>query len=198
MYAAHRRFRADGAERKRYDYPFLNAESVVVDLGGYHGEWAEGIFVRYQPTVHIFEPHPVFAAQLEEKYRRNPKLRVHACALSSSDGEFTLSDLADGSSSQRQGSKTHQCRSVEAGAYLKSIGVEAVDVIKINIEGGEYDILPHLGRIGFLPRIRTVQVQFHLFEEQNVAQREAIRTELKKTHDESWCYPFIWEQWDRR
>lgn len=198
MYAAYKRFRRDRAEVRRYDFPFLNQDSVVFDLGGYQGEWAEGIFVRYGATVHVFEPHPEFAGRLQEKYQRNSKIHVHACALSSRDGEFTLSDLADGSSSQRKGGRVLHCRTVEAGEYLKSLGVESVDLMKVNIEGGEYDILPHLHQIGFLKNIQSLQIQFHLFGEPNIADRERIRGMLREHHQEAWCYPFIWEHWDRR
>ena len=39
----------------------LGPDSVVFDLGGFRGEWSERIFARYLSTIHIFEPHPVYA-----------------------------------------------------------------------------------------------------------------------------------------
>ncbi len=198
MYAAHRRFRREHAEARRYDYPGLNMSSTVIDLGGFCGEWTDGIFVRYQPTVHIFEPHPHFAQKLTEKYSCNPRIHIHACALGSADGEFELADLGDGSSARRSGGRRYTCRSVEAGAYLHHLNLDQVDLIKINIEGGEYDIVPHLGRIGFLGKIKTIQIQFHLLTNQSPEERDTVRNLLRQTHGEVWCYPFVWEQWERQ
>lgn len=197
MYAAHRQWKRDGAEARRFDYPYLNADSTVIDLGGFRGEWADGIFVRYQPNIHVFEPHPRFAKALIDKYSHNPRIRVHACALGSEDGEFKLGDLGDASSSYHSQGHRHVCATVEAGAHLALFQVNSVDLIKINIEGGEYDIVPHLARIGFLPRIKTLQIQFHLVTGQSPDERDAIRDMLRQTHREAWCYPLVWEQWER-
>ena len=38
----------------------LNENSVVVDLGGYHGIWANQIIQKYNPFVYLFEPIPEF------------------------------------------------------------------------------------------------------------------------------------------
>src|SRR5262245_42140527 len=43
--------------RMTYD---LSPDSVVLDLGGYHGAWAVEIMARYCCHIHIFEPCPQF------------------------------------------------------------------------------------------------------------------------------------------
>jgi hypothetical protein len=32
------------------------SESIVFDLGGYHGEFAEKIYNKYQCSIYVFEP----------------------------------------------------------------------------------------------------------------------------------------------
>jgi FkbM family methyltransferase len=184
-----RRWNADNGEAKRFQYPHLTKDSVVVDLGGHEGNWAQGLLDYYDVRLHIFEPHPVFAA--------NARVTVHAVALASSDATFTISD--DGPASTRHAkAATVACRSVEAISYLKSIGVDGIALLKINIEGGEYDILPHLIKTGAISKIEIIQVQFHPFEPGDEDRRRAILQDLARTHEQMWCYLFIFEQWRRK
>ena len=47
----------DNAARKyRTNYPNLDRESIVVDCGGFHGDWAESINSLYGCRILIFEP----------------------------------------------------------------------------------------------------------------------------------------------
>jgi FkbM family methyltransferase len=192
-----KRWNRDNGEAKRFQYPHLTKGSVVVDLGGHEGIWAAGLLSYYDVNMHIFEPHPGFAAKLRSDFRANPKVRVHPVAMASSDTTFSITD--DGpASTARSGAATVTCQAVEALAYLKSINVDTIDLIKINIEGGEYDILPHLIRTGIISKIDTIQVQFHPFEPEDEKRREAIVRDLAKTHEQTWCYLFVFEQWKRK
>jgi hypothetical protein len=44
-----------GDETLRLDYP-LDSNSVVVDAGGFEGEWAYSICEKYNSTVYVLEP----------------------------------------------------------------------------------------------------------------------------------------------
>jgi hypothetical protein len=70
-----------------------------------------------------------------------------------------------------------------------------VALAKINIEGGEYDLLPALSKADILKRFKMFQIQFHLYTESNIDDRDAIRSDLAKNHTCDWLYPFVWEQW---
>lgn len=67
--------------------------------------------------------------------------------------------------------------------------------MKINIEGGEYQVIPALIDSGFIKNIRDIQVQFHDFIENAMAQRSEIRNRLKETHYLTYDYLFVWENW---
>lgn len=74
---------------------------------------------------------------------------------------------------------------------------KVVDLIKINIEGGEYDLLEHLLSSGMVKRFKNIQVQFH---EDVIPKAEArmrkIHDELSKTHRVTFQKIFIWENWE--
>jgi FkbM family methyltransferase len=191
-------WRRDRGEARRYRFANLSADSVVVDLGGFRGDWTQRMFDQFGCFFHVFEPHPRFAGELTRQFAEVPRIKVHPVALASQDGWFELSDLGDASSAFRRGDATVRCRSVEAASYLDKQGIEPIDAIKINIEGGEFDLLPHLVASGVIGSIGTLQVQFHRLSEDSPAQRDAIRVQLQATHRETWCYPFVWEEWVRR
>jgi aryl-alcohol dehydrogenase-like predicted oxidoreductase len=81
---------------------------------------------------------------------------------------------------------------------LDELGLEEVDLLKLNIEGGEYDVLDRLAESHWLPRIRQVSVQFHEWLPHAHLRRQRNRRALARTHVERWCYPWVWEFWERR
>src|SRR5689334_20963835 len=79
----------DGERTHRLDYD-LDERSLVLDVGGYQGQWASDIYAMYQPTIHIFEPVKAFADDLRNRFARNPKITVHALGLAPSAGTADL------------------------------------------------------------------------------------------------------------
>lgn len=191
---AQRFFREKG-EARRLDYP-LGPDSVVVDLGGYVGDFAQAIHERYGSVVHAFEPMPKFAEQARARFSGNDKVRIYGFGLGAEDGSFALSDDGPASSFVELG-KTHRHQVCEVRAIapvLRELNIDKIDLMKINIEGGEYDVLPALIDAGRLPDIRHLQIQFHTTGDYE-ANRDAIRAVLEATHSERWCYKFVWESW---
>lgn len=187
--------KGDSAHRLNYD---LGPESVVVDLGGYIGDFAYEIHSRYESKVHIFEPVPRFYQLCVERFSESPKVVSHCYGLGSKTGSLAISDLADASSLFMTGKEKHHTM-VEVRPIvetLNDLGISKIDLLKINIEGGEYDVLQSLISSGWLPRINNLQVQFHTVGSSYEADRNFIRNELAKTHKETWCYYFVWENWE--
>ncbi|HWQ88280.1 FkbM family methyltransferase [Brevundimonas sp.] len=190
-----RRFFRENGEARRLDYP-LGPESVVVDLGGYRGDFAWAINSRYGSVVHAFEPMPKFAAEAQARFAGNDKVHIHCFGLGAENGAFALSDDGPASSFVDLGKASrHQvCEMRAVNQTLDALGIDHIDLLKVNIEGGEYDVMPALIAGGLFPRIKHLQIQFHTvgdFEHD----RDAIRIELEKTHSERWCYRFVWESW---
>jgi len=190
-YTAYRQWKRDKMEAKRYEFKDLGPDSVVFDVGGFEGNWAQDIFDRYGSTIHVFEPHPTFAAALEQRFKDQPKIIVHAFALGSEKGELHLSDDGDASSAvnDTEGAVIGEVRPV--AEFMTSFEPAKIDLIKINIEGGEYDLIPALERSGDLGRFGIIQVQFHQFKESDGALRDNTREGLAKTHTEAWSYHFV-------
>ncbi len=87
----------------------------------------------------------------------------------------------------------------EEGGYpppvWQELGAIQVALLKINIEGGEYDLLERLLETGLVGQFQHLQVQFHRFVPDAEKRRDFIRTGLAHSHEERWCYPWVWESW---
>lgn len=133
---------------------------------------------------------------IEERFKDNKKIHAFQYGLSGKDEEIEMSVMADGSSSVRLDSCVMEKVSLrDASESIARLGVTHIDLMKINIEGGEYHVLPNLISSGMVKNITDIQIQFHDFFDDAKEQREKIREELSKTHELTYDYYFVWENW---
>lgn len=188
-------FADKGDETLRLDYD-LDENSIVFDIGGYKGEFARDIYCKYNSNIYIFEPIKDFFEISKKRFINNKKVHNYNFGLAnkSFDAEINLSDNAS-SIFNVEGEKT-TIRLESIVTFMKDNKIETVDLIKINIEGGEYDLLDELIAINWLHKFKNIQVQFHDFVIENPRERmEKIQKELQKTHQLTYQYDFVWENW---
>jgi FkbM family methyltransferase len=181
---------------------FLRPDRSYIDMGAWIGPT-----VLYGATlagrVHALEPDPVAFAELTRNVMANPalhsKIQLYPCGIGPESGPLQLyaGGLYFGEQSQFGDSMSgmfaapgvvgQPCREVEGMDLERFMAVNAIDdcnFIKMDIEGGEYAVIPglwrRLGRAG-LP---TLYVSFHAPEP---ARREAL---IRACVDELLlCYP---------
>lgn len=130
---------------------------VIVDVGANVGDTVAA-FSRHFPQARIlaFEPHPQVAGDLARRFTGAGKVEVHDCALGARSGRMTLHSFAN--------SATNSLRPMtdEAALYTEGVieaippvevpvrtlaevcsglGVEHIDVLKLDTQGFEGDIL---------------------------------------------------------
>lgn len=186
-----------GDQTLRLDYK-LNSSSVVFDVGGYIGDYAADAFQKFGCHIFVFEPVLGFFNQCVERFKGNPLISCFNYGLSSKSGRFEII-LNDNQSSFKKTdlSGTRQKAEIRSISEVVSmLGINHIDLMKINIEGGEFDLLPAIIDSGLIGRIRYIQVQFHNFDSNAAEARSKIRQRLEKTHREMWNYEFLWESWE--
>lgn len=203
IYAAEvtRWFKDKGDETLRLEYPELNKDSLVFDLGGYHGDFAEKINYKYGCKVYIFEPHPKFYKICLDRFAQNEKVIPLNYGLSNKEGFFTISDSLDSSSFVNPNHKNEAVINCQIKDILKTIDelkISHIDLMKINIEGSEYPLLLHMADKNKLSLVSQYQIQFHNFIDGASLMRDQIIDALSKNHQRSWCYTFVWENWKKK
>ncbi len=185
----------NGDHLHRYDCP-LDTGSVVFDMGGFEGSWAAEVFSRYACHVEIFEPAPAFAEKIKTRFAKNPNLRVHTCGLAARTRTEHLSLSSDASSVfiKPEGA-TVPIELVDAKDWFDSNPTPRVDFMKINIEGGEYELLERLIETELISRVMHLHIQFHNIAPDSESRMKAIRNKLALTHDALFHYTFVWDGW---
>jgi FkbM family methyltransferase len=137
---------------------YLRPGMVFLDVGAHVGQYtlvASGL-VGSQGRAHAFEPHPLLYEALRRNVARNhcTNVVVNGTAVCASDGDSELvlatadnygaSSLAAGGADS--GARSH-VRSVTLDSYVRMEGMSRIDLIKIDIEGGELAALMGAGGV---------------------------------------------------
>jgi FkbM family methyltransferase len=188
-----------GDSTLRFEYP-LDENSVVLDVGGYQGDFAHALVERFRCQVLLFEPMPMFCQKCEERFAHEPKVSVFNYGLGAEDEQLSLSTDDDASSFFRGKTpdKTVPAEVRDVRSVWEELELGRVDLMKINIEGSEYPLLRRLIETKLIQQVDNIQVQFHDFVNEAARQRDELRRQLEPTHNETWCYEFVWENWARR
>lgn len=188
-------FWRDGGNILLYDLP-VTTGSLVIDAGGYEGEWSAGMISRYGCTSQIFEPVPAFFEHCQKYFKHNSLVKVHQAALGGSDRKTTFSFSDNGTSEYLDGdeSKAVEADVIDIVKIFTETGVR-VACFKLNIEGGEYEVLERMIETHKVVSCDSLLIQFHRQPEGYNERYKKIVEELQKTHVRSWCYEMVWEKW---
>ena len=191
-------FKDKGDQTLRLDYPLLDSNSIVFDVGGYVGDFANKIHQKYDCKVYVFEPHPKFFKKCVKRFKNNEKIIPLNFGLAHESGEFQISDSADSSSffnPPKTGKGAISCGVREFFEVVEELEISFINLMKVNIEGGEYPLLEHIIDAKSVNLVNEYQIQFHDFIDNAVKRRDGIVEALVTTHERTWCYEFVWENW---
>lgn len=190
----------NGHEERRYHFNFEGDDNIFFDLGAMHGRWSEKMLDLYSGTTHLFEIVPEFNKILHAKFGNNNRYKIvnkglahETCTADLPIGTFTDSTtLIDTSASNYV-----PVDMVSVVDYLAQENISTVDVLKINIEGGEYELLEYIIDNGLQSKFKNIQVQFHhQYDIPDFYNRWLkIRDRLSMSHDKLYDYYFVWEGW---
>jgi len=188
---------ADGDNTLRLHYN-LNDDSVVYDVGAYEGWFADKIDSLYGSKIYCFEPVPDYSSVLIDRFNDRHNISISQWAISNFRGPSKMKVTGDTSSLIAGSSDTIliQCSTLyDAMCYFET---PYIDLLKLNIEGAEYDVLENVIGDSIIKSLGNIQVQFHNIGESSVDRYNYIEKELVKTHRLTYKYPFIWENWEKK
>lgn len=190
-------FEDNGDNTHRINYN-LNQDSIVFDLGGYIGEWSDKIQRKYDSKVYIFEPVLKYFSELKKTFELKENIKIYNFGLS--DKTYNTEIIHDGASSSLyliDGEK-EKIKLINFVDFIKSEEIKNIDLIKINIEGGEYDLLDFILENNLQTQINNFQIQFHKMFDDCEIRRNNIREKLSETHTLTYDYTFVWENWEKK
>ncbi len=200
MFHIWEKFNRDNNYRFAYD---LNEHSIVFDLGGYKGEWTEKILQMYSCEIHIFELCEQFYINIKNKFADNYKIKINNFGLSNCTKETLLYIDNDKTTIHYDNIIFNNDKPITVGKaklidffdYIMEYKIEHIDLMKVNIEGEEYNLMEYILENNYVNNIRNIQIQFHANVENYLERMITIQNKLRNTHVQTYCFPTIWENW---
>lgn len=180
----------NGEYTHRINYE-LNENSTVVDWGGFVGDWAQQIYDKYNCHVHVYEAFEQYANLLKNKFISNKKIKVYDFGVAATTKKVNM--IEDGLATKVVENSNGDILLVSCEEIMKSFNF--IDLLKINIEGLEYEVLTKIIETDNIKKIKNIQVQFHAFDDNCMEKYDELKQKLEKTHVLTYNYPFIWENW---
>lgn len=183
-------------EEMRYEYP-LAPDSVVLDCGGYEGRWAAGIHERYGCTVHVLEPVKRFYQQIVQRFAGNDKIHVYNLGIGGRSETVLFFIKGDMTGAYAENPDADLVHLEAADSLLRMLDIVELDVLKLNIEGGEWEVIPRLIETGEIKRVKNLQVQWHNVGLGNRTMFDELQVELTLTHHLTFDAGWVWQNWER-
>jgi len=145
-----------------------------IDCGANIGqsiEWARKMFKDDDLLIDSFEPLPMNIVALNESFPPQSGLTIHEAAVSNRDGEATFfcqnlgartgSSLIEGKTSTSR-NDTCVVKTIDLAQWVKNnIKDDEIAILKLDIEGAEYEVIPHLLQSGIHKIIDYWLVELH-------------------------------------
>lgn len=151
-------------ESDRYSYNDLTKNSLVIDAGSYEGNWANLMNEKYGCQVIALEPVPEFYANIANRFAGREGIIVLNAGLAgtSRKEKFGVKGALTGIA----------CPPDNGEAEVQLIGVaellntpwclgKQIDLLKLNVEGSEFEILDAILDGGIECRFSNLQIQPH-------------------------------------
>ncbi len=179
-------------ESDRYLYP-LTPNSVVVDCGGFEGNFAKIINERYGCRVIVLEPIPEFYHNCCAALEKIPGVSVYNLGLAGTIRHDWMRVKGDSTGLFANSGETVTVELITLKQLMNRMELGVVDLLKLNCEGAEGEILETAIADGTIKRVIHLQVQPHLVMPHAETRWPAIQKTLSETHDMTFCAPWCWE-----
>lgn len=184
-------------EKKLFDIE-LKPNSVIFDVGGYEGNFTDRLLHKNPKSFfYIFEPIYKFYKSIKNKFENVDKVLVFPFGLSDEDKTIPLELNFDRTSHNG----VLDLHSQYELSNLKSISnfiiekkIEQIDLLKLNVEGAEYEILDNLISANLMVKVKTLLIQFHLNQSIDYSKYKNIKNKILKTHNCEFKSIFVWEK----
>lgn len=161
-------------------------QPIIFDIGANIDSF--GIYVHRlnkesNPYIYGFEPHPDNIKLTEANFKLNelPNYYLIQKAIAGSDGsaQFDISGAFDSFKLNDKSENSITVETVKLSTFCAKQNIDRIDLLKMDIEGGEYDVIEH--DINFIKdKVATLLIECHNFdiEDGQGILREALKADF--------------------
>jgi FkbM family methyltransferase len=181
-----------------YAMPGLDDVRVVVDLGSHIGTSILFFRVRHPGAeIHGFEPDPRTFARLRANVGALPDVTIDPRAASGSGGRARFhsagNSLASSLIADAEPGRDVTVACVTLDQIFDELGVDRIDLLKLDVEGAEYELLTHTTRLG---DVRAIAGELHpelvpCTPDEFFALLDGFDVEIDRFSDASWQFKAV-------
>jgi FkbM family methyltransferase len=119
---------------------------------------------RYGATVRSFEPVGEYVARISEEAVGEPRFSVHEVAVAMNDGPLRmqvthdLKSLSVSPAGLYESDRFVELQGRTLPSLMRELGDDRIDLLKVDIEGGEYELLPTIDLRALGVQVFSVQL----------------------------------------
>lgn len=190
----------NGPNRLSNNFDDIVEGKVFVDVGAYVGEWTQQAISAGARKVIAYEPIINFSSS---DIFKNHKVTLLNYFISeqSVDDHFYIDGLATSTAGSGLNKLDGDLITVSGHPIAVSEENEIRNnetVIKINIEGGEYDLIKYLEHKELISEFEYIFIQTHPLQSNTKKNLRLLSNSLRKTHKLIFNYPLIWQIYERK
>lgn len=149
---------------KVYDrFVKVEKDDIVLDIGASSGPFTYSI-LGYEPSkVYCLEPHSGLFEDLSKNFRDKSNVVVINAGISNQTGQSELEGVWN-PDSMMMWSKSETCNTITLKSLIEKYNIPKIDFIKLDCEGGEYDLLTIENLQSLLEHNNYIKIsgEFHL------------------------------------
>lgn len=188
------------AENTRYaTWDNFGNGAIVFDVGAYEGEWSRRMADKYADyRLFAFEPAPRAFEVARKRLSAYENVSLYNFGLGVTSGTFRLYDhQRDAATFVQIGGSAIDAEIVSIGEFMNQENIDRIALMAVNIEGGEFELLPHLIDSRLVRRVERFMIQWHSVVVDSRERQFAIQDALARTHKMLWNHG-AWEAWHLR
>mgnify|MGYP001233253037 CR=1 FL=1 len=191
------KFYREGGMNNILNFININNTSKVLDAGAYKGEFADEILKKFGSHLILYEPLESEFNYLKKKYQYNLQVELQNLAISNTNNYKFLT--VDNNNSSLSDVKINKSIKIKCENVIDIFDkLKSIDLIKMNIEGSEYEILNEIINKNYLTKCKYYLIQFHHKNNKNlIKNKEIIENEFSKMNFKKiFNYNYVWEVWE--
>ena len=176
----------------------LKSNGLVLDIGSYVGEYTKKVLNKSpRMTFWLYEPIPEYYRACLVRFKGRENVSVYQKAVSA-DGRAIRMQIDGLRSRQELGAKNDILEFASINIQEIFDSAAEIELLKMNIEGMEYECLNQLILSNSLIKAKYLLIQFHNFESGAEKKRNLVRKAIEKDFTNVFNYEWMWELWIRK
>lgn len=169
----------------------LKEDGLLLDFGGYMGDFSAKLLkMNSKLRCKVYELVNQFANFCQYRFKDNGNVEVIVSGVSSDGRDLKM--YVDGPRTKNDSSTyLESFKSVSINSVLDVL--EEVELMKMNIEGMEYECLRALESGENLKKVKYLLVQFHNFNSTSDKDYRSVIKIVEKNHTSVFKYRWLWE-----